>query len=268
MPDIVESVEEASSFCEELFHAPNGDIAYIYNAHMPIIEDQNRSLPRSRSVNLPTFLPHLPPHSFHYFDLAGSCSGAGDPARSHISHTLLSSCFHRQISDDTLEILICLRVSIWSMRWDRLSLSYSCMKSLVSLSYRYSHSLRECPSMPVGWLEEETCRTSGNQSGKIEKFYIDPTTGKKFRSILRAREHLDGTYGPRDWRVYDSGQMRQTRKGKKVVQAAIEPVIMIGDSVDEEAPAAAAATGSFGLTFLSDFMGKAVLVDSDGVLHM
>ncbi|KAL9260212.1 hypothetical protein AKJ16_DCAP13515 [Drosera capensis] len=122
------------------------------------------------------------------------------------------------------------------------------------------NAVRECPSMPLGWLEEETCRTSGNQSGKIEKFYIDPTTRKKFRSILRAREHLDETYGPRDWSVYDSGRMRQTRKGKKVVQAAIEPVIMIDDLVDEEAPAA--ATRSFGPTFLSDFMGKAVLGSS------
>ncbi|CAI0413421.1 unnamed protein product [Linum tenue] len=44
--------------------------------------------------------------------------------------------------------------------------------------------------LPAGWQVEERPRLSGKLKGRFDKYYIEPETNKRFRSMVEVKEHL------------------------------------------------------------------------------
>ncbi|KAF3332880.1 Methyl-CpG-binding domain-containing protein 6 [Carex littledalei] len=51
-------------------------------------------------------------------------------------------------------------------------------------------SCKRPQDLPDGWTVQERVRLSGKSAGKTDKFFIEPGTRKKFRSMPEVRRHL------------------------------------------------------------------------------
>ncbi|XP_019186679.1 PREDICTED: methyl-CpG-binding domain-containing protein 7-like [Ipomoea nil] len=58
-----------------------------------------------------------------------------------------------------------------------------------SSSFTSSNSSRPLFSLPEGWGVEEIPRSYGS---KFDKYYLEPETGKRFRSLREVERHLNG----------------------------------------------------------------------------
>ncbi|GMI92150.1 METHYL-CPG-BINDING DOMAIN PROTEIN 05, methyl-CPG-binding domain protein 5 [Hibiscus trionum] len=81
--------------------------------------------------------------------------------------------------------------------------------------------------LPAGWLIEDRVRSSGATAGLVDKYYVDPSSGRKFRSKKEVLYYLEtgvpppkkkkGTepYGSEDVGTWNSGGNKQKRPDKK-----------------------------------------------------
>ncbi|CAK7331540.1 unnamed protein product [Dovyalis caffra] len=56
---------------------------------------------------------------------------------------------------------------------------------------RSSETAIDMSWLPPGWVVEDRVRTSGATAGTIDKYYIDPASGRKFRSKKDVQYYLD-----------------------------------------------------------------------------
>ncbi|KDP34493.1 hypothetical protein JCGZ_11043 [Jatropha curcas] len=65
--------------------------------------------------------------------------------------------------------------------------------------------------LPPGWLVEDRVRTSGATAGTVDKYYIEPTTGRKFRSKREVQYYLE------------TGTLKKRKKGAESSEADVNP---------------------------------------------
>ncbi|EXC35060.1 Methyl-CpG-binding domain-containing protein 7 [Morus notabilis] len=79
--------------------------------------------------------------------------------------------------------------------------------------------------LPNGWRIEQKRRDGGSNPGKIDKYYIEPGTGKKFCSVMAVKRHL--TNGSTNTSTPTSLKQGRDKRAASVEQAkALEIVLM------------------------------------------
>ncbi|KAL4334641.1 hypothetical protein GQ457_07G034690 [Hibiscus cannabinus] len=81
--------------------------------------------------------------------------------------------------------------------------------------------------LPAGWLIEDRVRSSGATAGLVDKYYVDPSSGRKFRSKKEVLYYLETgmpppkkkkgteTFGSEDVGTGNSGSNKQKKLDKK-----------------------------------------------------
>lgn len=90
---------------------------------------------------------------------------------------------------------------------------YQHQQQLVLLQQQHNRVPSKDFNLPDGWIVEEKPRKN---SGRIDRFYIEPGTGKKFRSLPAVETYLNGG-------TVDSGQILANPDGTGFESVDIDP---------------------------------------------
>ncbi|KAJ0245962.1 Methyl-CpG-binding domain-containing protein 6 [Hirschfeldia incana] len=100
--------------------------------------------------------------------------------------------------------------------------------------------------LPPGWRVEDKVRTSGATAGSVDKYYLEPITGRKFRSRTEVLYYLEHGTTPKkgskkakntgsiSGHLEGKGRNKSIRKAKELAPPPLQPLNFDFESVPEK----------------------------------